>query len=57
VIVTLSVTNPNPNTIWNSLAARLGRAPTHAEAVAEVKRILANSREAETNDNESKTHG
>jgi hypothetical protein len=32
--------NDNPNTIWNRLAARLGRQPTNAEAEAEVKRIL-----------------
>lgn len=32
--------NDNPNTIWNRLAARLGREPTHAEAKAEVQRIL-----------------
>lgn len=30
----------NPNTIWNRLAARLGREPTNAEAAEEVKRIL-----------------
>ena len=34
--------NPDPNTIWNKLAARLGREPTHEEAKAEVKRILQN---------------
>jgi hypothetical protein len=39
--VTFSVINSNPNTIWNKLAVRLGRAPTHAEAVAEVKRIMS----------------
>lgn len=33
--------NDNPNTIWNRLAARLGRQPTDAEAAAEVKRILS----------------
>jgi hypothetical protein len=27
-------------TIWAALAARLGREPTHAEACAEVRRIL-----------------
>lgn len=35
--------NDNPNTIWNRLAARLGREPTDAEATAEVKRVLAES--------------
>ena len=28
-------------TIWDALADRLGREPTHAEACAEVRRILA----------------
>ena len=35
--------NDNPNTIWNRLAARLGRQPTDAEARAEVSRILSDS--------------
>lgn len=38
---TVTFHNANPNTIWNRLAAKLGRTPTHAEATAEVKRILA----------------
>lgn len=33
--------NDNPATIWNKLAARLGRDPTNAEADEEVRRILA----------------
>jgi hypothetical protein len=33
--------NNNPNAIWNRLAMRLGREPTHAEAKAEVQRILS----------------
>ena len=33
-------TNKNPDTIWNKLAAKLGREPTHSEATAEVHRIL-----------------
>jgi hypothetical protein len=36
--------NANPNTIWNRLAAKLGREPTAAEAKAEVRRILEESR-------------
>lgn len=32
--------NDNPDTIFNRLAARLGRTPTDAEAAAEVRRIL-----------------
>lgn len=36
--------NPNPDTIWNRLAVRLGREPTNAEAAAEVRRILAKAR-------------
>lgn len=35
--------NDNPQTIWNRLAARLGREPTDAEAAAEVRRILASA--------------
>ena len=40
--ITISTTwhNPNPSTIWNRLAARLGREPTNAEAAAEVRRII-----------------
>jgi len=36
--------NANPDTIWNRLAARLGREPTNAEAKAEVRRILEENR-------------
>ncbi len=39
--VTITFTNNNPDTIWNRLAARLGRQPTNDEAIAEVKRLLA----------------
>ena len=38
--ITTTWTNNNPNTIWNKLAAKLGREPTNAEAAAEVKRIM-----------------
>lgn len=38
--ITFTVTNNNPNTIWNKLAKRLGREPTRDEAVEEVKRLL-----------------
>lgn len=38
--ITMTFTNSNPDTIWNRLAAKLGREPTNAEATAEVKRIL-----------------
>lgn len=41
--VTFSVRNDNPDTVWNKLAAKLGHEPTHAEAVAEVRRILHES--------------
>jgi hypothetical protein len=33
-----------PPTIWQALADKLGRDPTHAEACAEVKRILTESK-------------
>lgn len=39
--ITITVTNDNPNTIWNQLAKRLGREPTNAEAADEVKRLLS----------------
>lgn len=39
--LTVTFHNPNPSTIWNRLAARLGREPTPQEARAEVLRILA----------------
>lgn len=32
--------NSNPNTIWNTLARKLGHEPTNAEAAAEVRRIM-----------------
>jgi hypothetical protein len=32
-------------TIWEALAEKLGRDPTHAEAKAEVKRIISEARE------------
>ncbi len=38
--ITTTWRNDNPDTIWNRLAARLGRQPTEAEGVAEVRRIL-----------------
>lgn len=44
ITVTVTVRNDNPNTIWNRLAAKLGREPTNAEAKAEVLRILRDAR-------------
>lgn len=41
--IRITFTNGNPNTIWNKLAAKLGRQPTNAEATAEVRRILTES--------------
>lgn len=40
VKVTTTWMNNNPDTIFNKLAAKLGRTPTDAEAAAEVRRIL-----------------
>lgn len=40
---TITFDNPNATTIWNKLAAKLGREPTHAEAAADVRRILDES--------------
>lgn len=41
IVVTHSWHNPNPNTIWNKLVARLGREPTKLEVYAELDRIIA----------------
>lgn len=38
--VTVSFASDNPETIWNRLAARLGREPTDAEAAEAVLRVL-----------------
>jgi hypothetical protein len=42
--ITTTWHNANPDTIWNRLAAKLGRTPTDAEVTAEVRRILAEAR-------------
>ncbi len=39
---TITFQNSNPMTIWNMLAKKLGREPTHEEAKAEVRRVLEN---------------
>lgn len=46
VKVTVDFHNSNPDTIWNKLAAKLGREPTMLEASAEVKRILSAASDA-----------
>jgi len=45
VQVKVTFTNGNPDTIWNRLAAKLGREPTNEEAKEEVKRILSEGTE------------
>ncbi|WP_187967874.1 hypothetical protein [Aquibium microcysteis] len=45
LIVTVTWHNPNPDTIANKLAARLGREPTHQELKDEVCRILREANE------------
>lgn len=40
VKVTIEFVNNDPNTIWNKLAAKLGREPTSTEAREEMLRIL-----------------
>lgn len=44
ITITHTVTNNNPDTIWNVLSARLGRQPTSQEARDEVLRILDEGR-------------
>ena len=41
--ITTTWRNDNPDTIWNRLAAKLGRAPTNAEVTSEVRRILSSN--------------
>jgi len=43
--VTFTITNNNPNTIYNVLSTKLGREPTSAEIEADVKRIMREGRE------------
>lgn len=38
------ISSNNPDSIWNRLAAKLGREPTREEAAEEVKRILRSVR-------------
>jgi hypothetical protein len=45
VNVTFRHLNPDADTIWNRLSRELGREPTNAEAMAEVKRILSEGRQ------------
>jgi hypothetical protein len=53
-MVTLTITarhvtplsSGRPPTIWEALAVRLGRAPTDAEAAAEVRRIMREAADA-----------
>lgn len=39
--ITTTWRNDNPNTIYNVLARKLGREPTHSEVVAELDRIFS----------------
>lgn len=41
VSVTTTSRNDNPNTVWNKLAAKLGREPTNTEAAVEIRRIVS----------------
>ena len=45
VRINITAHSDNPETIWNKLAAKLGRQPTSEEAAAEVKRILAEAKQ------------
>ena len=38
--VTTTWRNDNPNTIYNALARKLGRAPTNEEVKADIRRIF-----------------
>jgi len=43
--ITVTIRNDNPDTIFNRLAARLGREPSEDEARDEVLRILDEARQ------------
>ena len=43
--ITTTWTNHNPNTIYNKLAAKLGRQPTEHEVREEVRRILRETKD------------
>lgn len=45
VAVTITFRNDNPGTIFNRLAARLGRDPTNQECRDEIFRILREARD------------
>lgn len=45
VRVSITWTNKNPDTIWNKLAARLGREPTNEEAREEIFRIIRENKQ------------
>lgn len=38
--INFTVTNDNPDTIWNKLVAKLGRDPTNDECRDEIHRLL-----------------
>jgi len=38
--INITFTNKNPNTIYNKLAAKLGRLPSNDEIKSELNRIL-----------------
>lgn len=42
--ITHTVTNNNPDTIWNVLASKLGREPSSQELREEIHSILAEGR-------------
>lgn len=43
MVVVVTWTNNNPNTVYNRLAARLGREPTSDEVRSEVRRIISHA--------------
>lgn len=41
--VTVTVTNDNPDTIYNQLRRELGREPTNAECRERIRRIISST--------------
>lgn len=42
--INITFTNKNPNTIYNKLAAKLGRLPSNNEIISELNRIIKSAK-------------
>lgn len=46
--INITFTNKNPNTIYNKLAAKLGRLPSNDEIIAELNRIIESAKDKQS---------